>query len=363
MAANSSDSSECIRRSLGTPWLRHNNKHTRFSSDPTATNNKDDQSWEVSYAGIVRPLLSNIFGRIGHMKVLPKVIAKSADRISTALELREHYYTAKDYKHVSRITSVYSIILPAFIRSALFGTVVFSSYETIQDYVSDKRDAYPEYSVIFDSVIGAIAGASGAFTYYILDVIGHRAKITHLHSPPHVDLKIFRYAISHSVLFGSYELFKSYLLQSPVYSTIVHFLHRIDPADTPAAMTVRPAKTPLNVHAESDSSATSVGLPSSDQNITAVIPMNEEEEEVFYAHPQRQHHLIAFTFCSGIAGGISGILYELFWLELEWHRWRALDWHKPWKWSIRRTLANVRIGMTLAFPSTLAFWAYEFGKE
>jgi hypothetical protein len=304
------------------------------------------------------------------MKVLPKVIAKSADRISTALELREHFYTAKDYKHVSRITSVYSIILPAFIRSALFGTVVFSSYETMQDYVSDQRDSFPEYSVVFDSVIGAVAGASGAFTYYILDVIGHRAKITHLHSPPHVDLKIFRYAISHSVLFGSYELFKSYLLQSPIYSTIVQMLHRIDPADAPAVAVRQPSKTTLNAPTEpsttttsTDSSATPAGLHSSDQVITAVIPMKEEEEEVFYAHPQRQHHLIAFTFCSGIAGGISGILYELFWLELEWHRWRALDWHKPWKWSIRRTLANVRIGMTLAFPSTLAFWAYEFGKE
>lgn len=354
--------------------------HTRnfqASSEENAesTPDKDDSSsWEVSYAGIVRPLLSNIFARMGHMKVLPKALAKSADRISTALDLREHYYTAKEYKHVSRISSVYSIILPAFIRSALFGTAVFSSYESLNDYLLRLNivSNSPTMSLpgVMSSVAGAVAGTVGGLTYYILDIIGHRTKIVHLHSPPHVEIKLFKYAISHSVLFGSYEAIKSFLLNSPIYTNILVALDYVDGDSLEEKEKIKYAPVVDNAKlttATSSNIEKSTDIEADDNSdssfIRTVVPMAEKEEEIFYANPHRQHHLLAYTFCSGVAGGLSGIVYELFWLEIEWHRWRAFDWHKPWKWSLRRTWANMKIGMGLAFPSTLAFWAYEFGRE
>lgn len=340
---------------------------------------KDPTGWEISYAGIVRPVLANIFARIGHMKVLPKVLAKSADRISTALELREHYYTAKEYQHVSRIKSVYSVILPAFIRSALFGTAVFSAYETLSDYIQTDENmlsflgvneaSSPSASVLISTITGAVSGATGGLTYYLLDVIGHRAKITHLHSPPNVEVKILRYAISHSVLFGSYEFLKHFLLSSSVYSSVVRILRYLNDESVAGLQQMRRLTEAKNITTMQDSVSSDLkdGLNSHEdteqQHLHSIQPMTEEDEEVFYSSAERQHHLLAFALCSGIAGGISGILYELFWFEVEWHHWRAMEWHKPWKWSLRRTWANAKLGMGLAFPSTLAFWAYEFGKE
>lgn len=334
-----------------------------ISNSSVASPKDESAGWELSYAGIVRPLLSSFFKRVGHMKLLPKVVAKSADRFSTAMDLREHYYSAKENTHAGKMSGMYKVMLPAFMRTALFGTAVFSVYETLSDQ-AEAMDNTRLKSIIGSSemlhvaiscINGAIAGATGALTYYIFDVVGHYTKITRQHSPSHVEIKFVRYALSHSVLFGSYELIKHSLLDSSLYTHIVDTLEYLndDKQDATTSPLPRSNHNGNQIHQIDQDSA----------HMHYVSPMKEEEEELFYSSPHRQRQLIAYAFCSGVAGGLSGILYELFWLEIEWHHWRAMDWHKPWKWSLKRTWANMKIGMSIAFPSTLAFWAFEFGRE
>lgn len=314
---------------------------------------EDSGSWgEVSFAGLVRPVLANIFGRIGKLRFLPKTLAKSADRLSVAIELREHYYSSKEYKHISRIKTVYSIILPAFLRSSLFGTAVFSVYETLNDdYYRELLLTKDCHVGVHSTLVGILSGTAGGLTYIIFDQISRITKLTHLHSPAHAEVKLLKYAGSHGVMFGSYEVIKQALLQSSFHSSLIEMLQY---SSELVRRFARYRKRPKAVASEAETEETY------DEGLN---PIPTEPEEAQYYPLRRQHELIAFATCSAVAGSISGLLYELLWQEMDLHTISELHLHKPSKWTLRRFAGNLKLGMGIALPSSLGFLAYEFGKD
>jgi hypothetical protein len=252
---------------------------------------KSPQSFEVSYAGIIRPLLVSLLKRTSTFKFLPKSIAKSADNLSTVIELREHYYVAKQHKQKHRLTRLYSLLIPAFFRNSIFGTVVFSTYETL--YAPYTKNS--QFAIAPPFLIGGLAGAMGGMSYVIFDRIIHLLKITQVHSPNHVESKMIKYGISHGIMFSTYEYTKWYCLVNGWKDSIQSYLQRWNHQ---LAMTLKPSTFTNHLITPQAQVPPSSSRTASTNNQRGLFEATTIET-------------MSLACCISIAGSIAGLTYEV----------------------------------------------------
>lgn len=328
------------------------------SSSPTPPIAIDQQkSFDLSFAGLVRPVLVTALSRLGSLKFLPKAIAKSADRLSTVVELREHYYTSQSQAHLSRFKRAYKIILPVFIRNALIGTAVYSSYETSQNWFSGAQ-RNPENSIqsyLTTSLLcGLGSGATGGIVFVMLDKLGRFSNNIHLTTTETFQLRVVNHAITHGLMFYCYEGTLIFLEQYGFHAALA-----------------RSARNTFFVSIENKISSSNKSTFSA--NHVPAATSNDTAE------------VIASACCTTIAGGLAGLVFEASWQVLEMAEGLVQVGNnppkgfspdlgqnyklylRPWKWSLKKAgrsmMRSVIAGGSIAFPSSLAFLAYEFGRD
>jgi hypothetical protein len=320
--------------------------------------NEPQKSFDLSFAGLVRPILVTALSRLGSLKFLPKTIAKSADRLSAVVELREHYYTSQSQAHLGRFKRAYKIILPVFVRNALIGTAVYSSYESSQNWFHGAQ-RNPEESIqsyLSTSLLcGLFSGATGGVIFVMLDKLGRYLNNIHLTTADTFQLRVVNHAITHGLMFYCYEGTHIFLEQYGFRSAFARSLR-----SNFFASSEDPKLSPKN-----KSSFSANHVPSTNNDTT---------------------NIIASACCTAIAGGFAGLVFEASWQALEMAERliqvgnkppKGLPNHgiqqrykqhlQPWKWSTKKAgrsiMRSVIAGGSIAFPSSLAFLAYEFGRD
>lgn len=398
------------------PFLAYNNAATepdapslnpmeskKANKLPVNPNDSSDQSeWEVSYAGVVRSVLSSIvrrstrFLRTG-LKVRPRTLAHSTDRLKELVEFREHYSeghegtqeTSQKQGKLQKFKHIAKEIMPGFLKHVGFATIVFSTYENIyDDYYREFQTSYtlsPQNSDFSKKILnlsgpllcGGLSGTFGGIFISLWDRISDRmdnirhnahnavpsssSSSSHGHGGGHhgspVKPTVLSFTFSQSILFSSYECMKWVFLYFPIHETIAEGFDEL-----PSFVLLEHGDSPSHQHHSTKQSKFST----------------------FY----RRGSTISFgadVVCISACGGLAGMISEVF---QQWYRYGQLrripeqrkilaevydhllqeDPNKSrWLISMRYwrhvLIPSSHAMINAALPMSLAFLAYEYGKE
>lgn len=344
--------------------------------------------WDVSYAGVVRYTISSMlkrsvkFLRRG-LRVRPRTLAHSTDRLKELVEFREHYLTAHEGHEGahspasttepttsqsevkrSRFRQIAREVLPGFIKHVGFATIVFSSYETIyDDYYLDYQHEVHSHSQSsnFDRkfislagpfLCGGVSGTLGGIYYVTWDKIAgawHRSRGTqpaHAHSHAMKSV-IASHTLVQSTLFSSYEVMKWFSLHSQLHRSLSVFCDNYLP--------------------------TWISLDHGDHSSSSAPTKFSAFRHHGYPNSFAAD-VLSIVFCGATAGAVSETMQH--WIKL-YDLLRSNTTQKEELYQILRQsggviqrLSNYRhvflpsshSAINAALPMSLAFLAYEYGK-
>jgi len=357
--------------------------HTRFcllrmSSQNIPADDSNDKSFDFSYAGIVRSISSSLvrnlpkigkgkFTRIFRtgLKLKPRTVAHSTDRLKELVEFREHYFSAGEHgsgggheapssEQMTKRQVLTKVILPAFVRHVIFATIVFSTYENVYDdyFVT----AYPNGGLIGPFLCGGISGALGGTFHATWDLVSAwRNHAFSTFSWKGASSMTMAHSAAQASLFGSYEIFRSFIYSQSLHANITRQVNKLS----------------LPEFISLDSTATGHGHGGDhdhhgETSVTKVRTNVSKDDSSF----------VADIVCISLAGGLAGMVCEMvqhsvkiydlqrvasYRQEITQIMGSAQGIEKVRAWA-RLFLPGGKHLFNSALPMCLAFMAYEYGK-
>lgn len=351
----------------------------------------DDSGPEISYGGLARTIVRNLIRRVGTNPSIyiphPRTLAKSADRLSDLIEIRDQLKSAsdshsKDKPFWQRSWGMAKQMAPGFIRSSIAGTIVFSTYENLYDmfnvspYESTNIDSNNP-SILLTGAIAAACGTAGGIltstfvtTWDVvrsrLDFSGSFPKllVNNVASPAIVG-PAFMHIMINASMFSCYEMTKNLLFSlAPLV---------IPPDDNNGSDSSQayPDKSSAIVDTTSSSNKSSSPLEKT---------LDVEDFSKFLRDFQttKRRHLVYDIASITVAGYLAGMVSETVAYYLSplenahisssSHSGGGVDGSSSRSsrmWQLVRVLPtpSLRSILVASIPCSLGFLAYEYGKS